>query len=279
MLDQNIIQTAVDKALTEDIGTGDITAALIPETALGAARVLSREPMVVCGASYVNAVFSAVDKRIVLEWQVEEKAVLDAPQTLLSIKGPLRSILTAERTALNFLQTLSGIATETKRYVDVLEGMHTKLLDTRKTIPGLRAASKYAVACGGGVNHRFGLFDAVLIKENHIKACGSIASAVQAARAQNKGAFIEVEVETHEELAQALDAAPDRILLDNFSNDALKKAVQMRGNKNILLEASGNVSLSTLKSIAATEVDYISVGAITKSLCAIDLSLLVEESE
>lgn len=268
----------VTRALTEDVGTGDITAALIPEHRVGCAQIISREPMLVCGLPWVKQVFAAVSPAIEIECCVSEGAYLSESTVLVKLKGPLREILTAERTALNFLQTLSGVATETKRYVDALRGTKTQLLDTRKTLPGLRQALKYAVTCAGGVNHRMGLYDAVLIKENHIRAAGSIQAAVAAARANGLGQWIEVEVESIEELQAALLAKPDRILLDNFDVPMLKQAVLLRGGSKILLEASGGVSLLSLKAIAETGVDYVSVGAITKSVRAIDLSLLLDDT-
>ena len=276
MLNQ-VIRDDVARALAEDVNAGDITADLIPENLSGKAIILSREPMVVCGIPWVNQVFNEINPDIQINWQVSERDDLHQPTTLAVITGSLRHILTAERTALNFLQTLSGVATETMRYVKYLEGTKTKLLDTRKTLPGLRKAQKYAVTCGGGVNHRMGLYDAILIKENHIKACGSIQAAVHAARVKNQGDWIEVEVETLDEFKAALKAAPDRILLDNFDEAMLEKAVSLRAEKNIILEASGGINLSNIKNIANTGIDYISVGAITKSVRAIDLSLLLDD--
>lgn len=265
----------VARALAEDVGTGDLTAALLPENATTHASIISREPMLVCGIPWVNQVFSEINSHIQIDWQVEEGDFLSEPCVLANIFGSTRAILTAERTALNFLQTLSGTTTETRRYVRCLDGCHTQLLDTRKTLPGLRQAQKYAVRCGGGVNHRMGLYDAVLIKENHIKACGSITNAVKQARLQGLGQWVEVEVENLEEFREALSAKPDRILLDNFEYAMLVEAVAMNQEKTIVLEASGGVELATLKKIAETGVDYISVGAITKSVRAIDLSLLL----
>ncbi|MDX2345734.1 MAG: carboxylating nicotinate-nucleotide diphosphorylase [Legionella sp.] len=276
MLEQTIRDDVV-RALKEDVGAGDITAALISKNASGKAIVLSREPMVICGIPWVNHVFFSINPDIQINWQVSECDELYEPATLAVITGSLRGILTAERTALNFLQTLSGVATEIKRYTKLLKNTNTKLLDTRKTLPGLRQAQKYAVTCGGGVNHRMGLYDAVLIKENHIKACGSIQAAVDKARANNQGNWIEVEVENLDEFKAALIAAPDRILLDNFDNHMLKAAVLLRAEKNIILEASGGINLSNIKNIAETGIDYISVGAITKSVRAIDLSLLLDD--
>jgi nicotinate-nucleotide pyrophosphorylase (carboxylating) len=276
--DNAALRSDVAYALAEDVGSGDLTAALLPEHAITHAAIISREPMLVCGIPWVNQVFSDVDSSIQIDWQVEEGVFLDEPCVLAKIFGSTRAILTAERAALNFLQTLSGTATETRRYVACLEGRHTQLLDTRKTLPGLRHAQKYAVRCGGGVNHRLGLYDAVLIKENHIKACGSITEAVEQARQQGLGKWIEVEVENLDELREALLAKPDRILLDNFDHEMLVEAVGMNQEKAIILEASGGVELATLGKIAEAGVDYISVGAITKSVRAIDLSLLLKEA-
>lgn len=271
---ESIILQDVQKALQEDIGSGDVTAALLPDRRVDA-QIISREPMKLCGKSWVDAVFSEVDAGINVQWLFEEGTWLNTPQTLCTITGSVRSILTAERTALNFLQTLSATATQTHHYVEALNGTGARLLDTRKTIPGLRHAQKYAVACAGGLNHRHGLYDAFLIKENHIKACGSISEAVQFAKDANQLLLVEVEVETLDELREALNAAPDRILLDNFTDAMLKEAVALRQGHHCKLEASGGVNLSTVRAIADTGVDYISVGAITKSIQAIDLSLLV----
>lgn len=276
--DKKALLEDVTKAVAEDIGACDLTAALLPKHAATHAEIISREPMLVCGIPWVNQVFFELDPAIKLDWQVTEGDFLSKPCVLAKIYGSTRAILTAERAALNFLQTLSGTATETRRYVACLDGYHTQLLDTRKTLPGLRQAQKYAVRCGGGVNHRFGLYDAVLIKENHIKACGSITAAVKQARQQGLGQWIEVEVESLGEFKEALLAKPDRILLDNFEHAMLIEAVAINQDKKIILEASGGVELATLKNIAITGVDYISVGAITKSVRAIDLSLLLKEA-
>lgn len=265
----------VTLAINEDVGTGDVTAALLPHTQLADAIILSREPMLVCGKPWVNEVFRQIDSSIVIDWLVEEGAWLDTPTTLCRVHGSTRSILTAERTALNFLQTLSATATQTYQYLQCIKAYPTQLLDTRKTLPGLRLAQKYAVATAGGQNHRFGLYDAFLIKENHIKASGSIGLAIQLARLQQPHLFVEVEVETLTQLQEALDAKPDRILLDNFTLSMLQEAVLMT-QKNCPLEASGGVDLLTIQSIAQTGVDYISVGNITKSVHAIDLSLLIQ---
>ncbi|KTC81383.1 carboxylating nicotinate-nucleotide diphosphorylase [Legionella brunensis] len=276
MLDKVHILSDVKRALAEDIGTGDISAALLSPQLMAEAEIVSREPMLVCGCPWVNAVFAEIDTSIVIEWLVQEGSWLDEATILCRIKGPAASILTAERTALNFLQTLSATATQTRRYLLKLQGTGTRLLDTRKTIPGLRMAQKYAVACAGGVNHRMGLYDAFLIKENHIKSCGSITTAIAKARQSHRNFFIEIEVETLDELQEALAAKPDRILLDNFSNAMLVEAVKINQHR-CELEASGGIGLSTIRSVAETGVNYISVGSITKSIQAIDLSLLVRE--
>lgn len=272
-----IIHSDVQRALAEDIGSGDVSSLLIPETCVAFAEVVSREPMLVCGTSWFNEVMSTVNSQLIVDWAVKEGQYLSEPALLCRIKGPARGLLTAERTALNFLQTLSATATQTHDYLVQLQGLPTRLLDTRKTIPGLRMAQKYAVACAGGVNHRLGLYDAVLIKENHIKACGSIRAAIETARQTAPSIFVEVEVESLVELREALDAAPDRILLDNFSLEQLRSAVLMNQPKQCDLEASGGVSLITIRAIAETGVDFISVGNITKSIQAIDLSLLIRE--
>lgn len=271
------VQSDVKHALLEDVGDGDVTAGLLPSQLVVEAEIISREPMLVCGQSWVNEVFHQVDSAIEIEWLVPEGAWLDKSASLCIVHGTASSILTAERTALNFLQTLSATATQAYHYVQKLKNSHTRLLDTRKTIPGLRAAQKYAVACGGGVNHRMGLYDAFLIKENHIKACGSVAKAIGLARQTNKHLLVEIEVETLTELREAFDAHPDRILLDNFSLDMLIQAVKMNQPKYCELEASGGISIENIAQIAQSGVDFISVGAITKSIKAIDLSLLVRE--
>lgn len=265
----------VKRALAEDVGSGDVTAALLPSDRMVTARIFSREPMLVCGQDWVMAAFREVDKAIAVTWLVEEGAWLATPATLCTIHGLARSILTAERTVLNFLQTLSATATQTYQYVQALKGSTTRLLDTRKTLPGLRLAQKYAVACAGGVNHRMGLYDAFLIKENHIAACGSITKAVALARQTAPTVWIEVEVETLSELREALEAKPARVLLDNFTQEMLVLAVAMNHPKRCELEASGGITLETVASVAACGVDFVSVGAITKSVQAIDLSLLI----
>ena len=275
-INTDLITQDVKRALAEDIGTGDVTAQLLPADLNMQGIILSREPMMVCGQAWVNQVFMSVDPGIKITWLVAEGEFLNSPQTLCKISGSARSLLTAERTALNFLQTLSGTATTTRSYAQQLLATNLKLLDTRKTIPGLRWAQKYAVLCGGGLNHRLGLYDAFLIKENHIAACGSITQAIKSARALNSNLLIEVEVADLNQLAEALDSNPDRILLDNFTVDMMRAAVRCNQIKRCPLEVSGGVTLDNLKSIAETGIDFISVGALTKSVCAIDLSLLLE---
>lgn len=267
----------VESALIEDIGNGDVTAALLPATLVAGAEIISREPMLVCGQPWVNAVFNQIDNQITIDWKVSEGEWLSAPAIVCTIHGRASSILTAERTALNFLQTLSATATATHHYVQKLKETKTRLLDTRKTIPGLRFAQKYAVRCGGGVNHRMGLYDAFLIKENHIKACGSVADAIALARQTAKHLLVEIEVETLNELREAFDAHPDRILLDNFSQEMLVEAVRMNHPKYCELEASGGITLDNIAAVAQSGVDFISVGSITKSIKAIDLSLLIRD--
>ncbi len=266
------IQAAVAQDLMEDRGSGDISAALIPEELVARAQIITREVAVVCGIPWANAVFHAVDPRIATQWQVNEGDSIKVDQILVYLEGPARSLLTAERCALNWLQSLSATATVVRSYVDELQGMQAQLLDTRKTIPGLRAAQKYAVRCGGAHNHRMGLYDAYLIKENHIAACGSITQAVAEARAQHPEKKIEIEVENMSELAEALEAKADTIMLDNFSLDEIHKAVAL-SKAQAKLEVSGGVDFSMLSQLASTGVDYISVGALTKNIKAIDLSM------
>lgn len=275
----DLVQVALDvgHALKEDVGSGDVTAALLPNSLIVEAEIISREAMLICGQPWVNEVFRQIDPKIEVDWRVAEGEWLSAPTTLCVIHGTASSVLTAERTALNFLQTLSATATKTRQYAQQLQGSNTKLLDTRKTIPGLRFAQKYAVQCGGGVNHRMGLYDAFLIKENHIKACGSVAKAITLARETHQHLLVEIEVETLNELREAFDAHPDRILLDNFTQDMLGEAVKMNQPKYCELEASGGITLDNIAAVAQTGVDFISVGSITKSLKAIDLSLLIRE--
>jgi nicotinate-nucleotide pyrophosphorylase (carboxylating) len=271
----------VRAALAEDIGPGDLTAQLIEPNARGRATIITREPAVICGQAWVDETFRQIDPSVRIGWAVAEGAEVAADTKLCTLEGPARALLTGERTALNFLQTLSGTATVTRKYAEALAGTGCRVLDTRKTIPGLRLAQKYAVRCGGGSNHRIGLFDAILIKENHIAAAGSIAAAVAAARRVNANVMVEVEVETMAELDEALAAGADRILLDNFSLADMQTAVaRARASRNprTELEASGNVTLETLRNIAQTGVDFISVGALTKHVRAIDLSMRFEPS-
>jgi len=262
----------IKAALAEDVGSGDITAQLIPEDKMVAATILCRDNAVICGVDYVNAVFYEVDHNIKINWHCEDGDKVKPNTTLCEINGNARSILTAERTALNFLQTLSATATTTNLYAEKIKHTKAKILDTRKTIPGLRAAQKYAVLCGGGENHRFGLFDAFLIKENHIMACGSIKAAVDASQKISNAKFTEVEVENLTEFDEALAAGVDRIMLDNFTHENTEKAVKKNHGK-AMLEYSGNVNLDNIQAVAETGVDYISIGALTKHINAIDLSL------
>jgi nicotinate-nucleotide pyrophosphorylase (carboxylating) len=272
------LRQLVERALEEDIGAGDLTASLIPERTDGRASVITREPAVVCGIPYVDAVFGRLDPRVRIDWQTREGARAAADEVLFHIQGPARALLTGERTALNFLQLLSGTATAAHAYAERIEGTGCRLLDTRKTIPGLRTAQKYAVRVGGGENHRIGLFDGILIKENHIMAAGSIARAVQAARATGAQVPVEVEVENLEELSQAIAAGADIAMLDDFSlaDMAAGVALNRRAARPLELEASGGVSLDTIRRIAETGVDFISVGSITKHVRAIDLSMRLE---
>jgi nicotinate-nucleotide pyrophosphorylase (carboxylating) len=270
----------VAAALAEDVGAGDLTARLVPDHRSSRATVITREDAVLCGVAWFDNVFRQVDTRVRIAWSAADGDRVRADQVICTLDGPARGLLTGERTALNFLQALSGTATITSRYVDAVRGTSCRILDTRKTIPGLRLAQKYAVRCGGGVNHRIGLFDAILVKENHIAAAGSIGAAVTAARQLNDRVLLEVEVENLVELEQALDARVERILLDNFSLDELRKAVEItRSHRNagIELEASGNMTLESLRHVAQTGVDFISVGGLTKHLRAVDLSMRFEK--
>ncbi len=268
----------VAQALKEDIGSGDLTAALIPAGAAARATVITRERAIVCGAPYVDATFARIDPKVRIDWRVAEGAAVDANQVLLTLAGPARALLTGERTALNFLQLLSGTATAAHAYAERLAGTACRLLDTRKTIPGLRSAQKYAVRVGGGHNHRIGLFDGILIKENHIMAAGSIAQAVAAARSTGARVPVEVEVENLDELRQAILAGADIAMLDDFPLPAMAEAVALnRGAARPLkLEASGGVTEETIRAIAETGVDYVSVGSITKHVRAVDLSMRFE---
>ncbi|PPD47869.1 MAG: nicotinate-nucleotide diphosphorylase (carboxylating) [Methylobacter sp.] len=271
----NSVSTAdIQHFLNEDVGSGDLTAAIIPENLRAQAQVITRETMVVCGQEWFNAVFAALDPAVNIVWQVTEGDTAIAGTRLCSLDGSARALLTGERTALNLLQTLSATATVSRRYADAVAGTGCNVLDTRKTLPGLRKAQKYAVACGGCHNHRIGLYDGVLIKENHIVAAGSIANAVKAAR-QHPDIPVEVEVESLAELAEALAAKPERIMLDNFTLDDLRTAVALTAGA-VGLEASGNISLANIRAIAETGVDYISIGALTKNLQAVDLSMRIQ---
>jgi nicotinate-nucleotide pyrophosphorylase (carboxylating) len=269
----------VARALEEDVGGGDLTAALVPAGRTGRATVITREPAVLCGRPWFDEVFRQLDPAVRVHWAADEGADVVPNQLLCRLEGPARSLLTGERSALNFLQTLSGTATVTRRYAAVVAGLHCRILDTRKTLPGLRRAQKYAVRCGGGSNHRMGLYDGILVKENHIMAAGSIAAAVAAARASGARVPVEVEVETLDELRQALDAGADMALLDEFSLDDLRAAVAMSRSHPrgpIKLEASGSVTFETLRAIAETGVDFVSIGSLTKHVRAVDLSMRFE---
>ncbi len=271
------IKQGVSHALAEDLGylplqQGDITASLIPIAQQAIATVITREDCVICGTAWLDEVFAQLSEQVVIQWHVADGDRVKANSVLCEISGPARILLTGERTALNFLQTLSGTATTTAQYVALLGGSKTRLLDTRKTLPGLRLAQKYAVGCGGGKNHRMGLYDAFLIKENHIAAAGSIANAVNTARVNFPGKPVEVEVEDLTELEQALAANADIIMLDNFHIADIVKAVSINKGK-AKLEVSGNITADALKALSTTGVDYISSGALTKNVQAIDLSM------
>ncbi len=268
------IRTAVTAALAEDIGDGDITAQLVPATNRAKARIISRENAIICGQAWVDEVFRQLDPSVDVEWLVKDGDRVSENQTLFTLSGPARSLLTGERTALNFLQLLSGTATTCRSYADLVEGTGVKLLDTRKTIPGLRTAQKYAVTCGGCYNHRIGLFDAFLIKENHIAACGGIAEAISAARNIAPGKPVEVEVENLEQFNKALEAKADIVMLDNFSIGDMLRCVAIN-SENTKLEASGGITNANLREIAATGVDYISLGTLTKDCKAVDLSMRI----
>ena len=276
MISPQYVQHIVQMALDEDIGSGDITAALVAEKTIACARVITREPGVLCGRAFVDETFRALDASLSVTWHKADGDTLAANDVLFTVSGSARHILTGERTALNFLQLLSGTATRCQHYANLVADTGVKLLDTRKTIPALRLAQKYAVSCGGCYNHRIGLYDAFLIKENHIQACGGIAGAVTTARQHSPGKPVEVEVENFDELQQALAAAADRIMLDNFSHDMMREAVAMVAGK-AELEASGNVTEATLKAIADTGVDFISIGALTKGVEPLDLSMRFDD--
>lgn len=266
------IEANVRRALLEDVGSGDITAQLIPAERLAKATIISRDAAVIAGTAWVDAVFRQLDPRVAVHWQVTDGDRVSPNQALFHLEGPARSLLTGERSALNFLQMLSGVATRAQYFADMVAGTQVKLLDTRKTLPGLRLAQKYAVTCGGCHNHRIGLYDAFLIKENHIAACGGIAQAIEAAHRIAPGKPVEVEVESLSELRQALDAGADIIMLDELSLDDMREAVRLTAGR-ASLEASGGINNDTLRVIAETGVDYISIGAMTKDVKAVDLSM------
>lgn len=273
------ISQQVNQALSEDLNNqsaqdGDITAQLIPEQQQAVARVISRQFAVICGCEWVEETIKQVDESLELEWFVKDGDKVERDDVLFKVTGSARAILTAERTCLNFMQALSGTATATNEYVSIVDGMGstTKILDTRKTIPGLRFAQKYAVTCGGGQNHRIGLFDAYLIKENHIQAAGGITQAVARAQELHPGKLVEVEVETMDELSQAIDAGADIVMLDNFDVPQTKEAIEFSAGR-VKLEASGNMDLNKFKAYAELNIDYISIGGLTKHINAIDLSM------
>lgn len=273
-----LVNTQVQAALEEDIGSGDLTALLVPERQLVNATISARETAVICGIDWVNACFGLIDASVKIDWLVKEGDHVPPGQLLCRISGPARSLLSAERCALNFLQTLSATATETRKYVEAIAGTSAQILDTRKTIPHMRLAQKYAVTVGGGHNQRLALYDGILIKENHIAAAGSIANVMQQAFALDTGKSIQIEVETLAQLKQALEAGATSILLDNFSNELLREAVNMNqlAGKKAILEASGGITLDNVRAVALTGVDRISIGSLTKNIQAVDLSMRVD---
>jgi len=271
------ISATVQRALAEDIGDGDLTAALIPAATRARGRVISREPAVLCGTAWFDEVFRQVDDGIAIHWEAGDCDAVTKDQLLCRLEGPARGMLTGERTALNFLQTLSGTATEARRYAEAVKGTRATIRDTRKTLPGLRDAQKYAVRCGGAYNLRMGLYDGILIKENHIMSAGGISAAVQAARTASTQVPMEVEVETLEQLREALAAGVDILLLDNFDLAGMRQAVAITAGR-AKLEASGRIDLKALRQVAETGVDYISVGSLTKHVQAVDLSMRFELS-
>lgn len=271
------IERNVSAALSEDVGRGDLTAQLVPAGISARATVIARENAVLCGTAWFSHCFAKLNPAIKIHWQARDGERIVANQLLCEIEGSARALLTGERTALNFLQLLSGVASKARQYADAVAGTKAMIVDTRKTLPGLRLAQKFAVQCGGGGNHRLGLYDAILIKENHIHAAGSIAAAMAAAKqvaqaTEGQCKFIQIEIETFAELQQALDAGARMILLDNMSNEQMRQAVEISAGRAIL-EASGNVSLETVRGIAETGVDRISIGALTKDVRALDLSM------
>jgi nicotinate-nucleotide pyrophosphorylase (carboxylating) len=267
------IEEMVRQALAEDIGNGDLTAKLISASTQANAHVITRDDAILCGISWFDEVFHQLDSTVTIEWQAKDGDTIRSGQAICRVRGPARSVLSGERMALNFLQLLSGTATQTRRYVDAVNGTQAKILDTRKTLPALRNAQKYAVTCGGGYNHRMGLYDGILIKENHIVAAGSITQAVQQAKATAPaGMMIEVEAENLEQIREALAAGAKRLLLDNFDLDSLYTAVkETHGRAKV--EASGGITLENVRAVAETGVDYISIGALTKDVIAVDYSM------
>ncbi|MCH7821997.1 MAG: carboxylating nicotinate-nucleotide diphosphorylase [Proteobacteria bacterium] len=274
-----VIRASVENALAEDIGDGDLTAELVPASTIISATIVTRDPMTLAGRPWVDEIFRQLDPRITLEWQADDGDTLEAESPLCGLRGPARPILSGERVALNFLQTLSATATVTAACVLAVAGTSCRILDTRKTLPGFRLAQKYAVRSGGGYNHRIGLFDAILIKENHIVGAGGIDAAIASARKLHPDKPVEIEVESLAEVTEALTARADRILLDNFTLTMLRRAVALNkkeGDPPAELEASGGITVEELAAVAATGVDYISVGALTKNICAIDLSMRID---
>ncbi|HEY5682603.1 MAG TPA: carboxylating nicotinate-nucleotide diphosphorylase [Sulfuricaulis sp.] len=277
-LPENIAET-IRIALSEDIGAGDLTAGLIPAEAQAQAQIITREDAVLCGTAWCDEVFRQLDSRIHIDWTCKDGDAIHPGQTLCRLRGSARALLTGERTALNFLQLLSGTTTLARKYVEAVRGTRAIILDTRKTVPGLRRAQKYAVVCAGGQNHRMGLFDAILIKENHIVTAGSVAAALHSAKVSAPpGITVEIEVENLEQLRETLQAGATRILLDNFSIEELKAAVREAGGR-ASLEASGGISFSNIRAVAETGVDFISIGDITKNVSAVDLSLRFQERD
>ncbi len=275
------IHDNVRAALAEDIGSGDLTADLIDNDAVNGATIIAREACIVCGQHWVDEVYRQLDDSIIVDWYIADGEHAEADDIICKLVGPTRPIVSGERAALNFLQTLSATATRTRRYVDAIAGTATRVLDTRKTLPGLRLAQKHAVRCGGGHNHRTGLYDAILIKENHVRSAGSVAAALERAQTAHPDVPVQIEVESIDELHEALDAGAGRILLDNFSIDAVARAVEINEGYGIVgaeLEVSGNVTLDNVRAYAETGVDYLSIGALTKHIEAIDLSMLLRIS-
>lgn len=269
------VSASVRGALDEDVGSGDLTAALVPATQRAEATIITRDAAVICGQPWVKEVFRQLDPSVRVDWRVTEGANASPDEIVCQLSGPARPLLTGERTALNFLQTLSAVASATRACVEAVAGTRTRILDTRKTIPGLRLAQKYAVRIGGGTNHRIGLYDGILVKENHIVAAGGITSAVRVAREQCSTVLLEVEVETLAQADEAMAAGADRLLLDNFDIASMREAVALRDRKSpqTTVEASGGIHFDTLRPVAETGVDFISIGALTKNIRAVDLSM------